>query len=160
MKPKQELLFEYAKNKTTALEIGVHGAHSLLIMLIANPNLQIDAIDLCLWEHTEKCVQYLNHYFGNRINLLKGESLQMIKALEQSKRYDLVHIDGDHDIKYVKNEFDSLQHKFAKYATIIFDDIDAPNVLEYIINNKNLIVTEIPECKWKNCATIYKSFSN
>lgn len=156
MKPKQELLFEYAKNKKSALEIGVHGAHSLLIMLMANPELQIDAIDLCLWEHTEKCVQYLNYYFGNRINLIKGDSLQMLHSLEKSRTYDLVHIDGDHDIEYVKKELESLQSKISKHATIIFDDIDAPNVLDYLINNNNLIVVEIPDCKWNNCVTIYK----
>ena len=42
---KQEELYRYAMTATNALEIGVYLGHSLLIMLIANPTLQITCID-------------------------------------------------------------------------------------------------------------------
>lgn len=155
MRPKQENLFEYAKQATRALEIGVHGGHSLFIMLLANPTIKIDAIDLCLWEHTEKCVEYLNSQFQNRITLYKGDSLASIHLISPNK-YDLVHIDGDHHEHYVRQEFNLLKPTFTKDTNIVFDDIEAPNVFDFVINNDEIVVLDIPECRWPNCIAAYK----
>ena len=45
-KDKQILLFEKVQNKTNVLEIGTYMGHSLLIMLLSNPNLKITCIDI------------------------------------------------------------------------------------------------------------------
>lgn len=156
MLPKQENLFEYAKGKKKALEIGVHGGHSLFIMLLANPNIHIDAIDICTWGHTERCVEYLNRQFNNRIKLIKGDSLESLRHISNSSNiYDLVHLDGDHDVNYVMAEFGMVKNMLAKNAIVVFDDIETPNVTQYVLKNPDLIVLDIPKCAWPHCVTGY-----
>lgn len=55
---KQELLWKTIRELTDCklLEIGVHGAQSLLLILMASPELEIVAIDPCFWKHTAACV--------------------------------------------------------------------------------------------------------
>jgi hypothetical protein len=43
---KQKLLFDLAKNATNVLEIGAYMGHSVFLMLLANPNLNITCIDI------------------------------------------------------------------------------------------------------------------
>lgn len=158
MLPKQEALFEYAKGRKRLLEIGVHGGHSLFIILMANPNIVIDAIDLCLWSHTEKCVEYLNSVFNNRIKLIKGDSLASLH-LVTSNKYDLLHLDGNHSLEYIKAEFNQLKNSMEDNAIVVFDDIFSPKVAPYVLKNNDLIVLEIPECPWTNCITVARNSS-
>ena len=44
--PKQNLLYEKTLNKNKALEIGTYMGHSLLLMLIANPKIEVTTIDI------------------------------------------------------------------------------------------------------------------
>ena len=46
MLEKQKLIFELAKDNKSILEIGVYMGHSLLIMLLANPKLNITCFDI------------------------------------------------------------------------------------------------------------------
>jgi Methyltransferase domain len=153
MLEKQRLFFQAAKNKKQMLEIGVHAAHSLLIALIANEDLKIDCIDICHWDHTERCVQYLNKHFANRITLHKGDSLRVLPhVLENNASFDMIHIDGDHNVAYVKKEYELIKDHIDRQndAAIIFDDVDTPELKEYLdatFGPENVI---IPDCKWAN----------
>ena len=150
MYPKQKLLYAAAKGKRRCVEVGVHAGHSMLIMLIANPELIIDCFDICVWEHTEKCVTYLNEKFGNRIRLFKGDSLTTLPSGTAEVTYDLAHIDGDHRIEVIRREVEILTPRLEAGATLVFDDIDTTGLFDFVRTLPCKSV-EIPNCPWKNC---------
>ena len=155
---KQCNLYDRAKSATHALEIGVHGGHSLMIMLLANPDLVITCIDICVWSHTEKCVEYLNGAFGNRVTLHKGATLDVLPSiLAQQENWDLAHIDGTHEIDVIRQEFSMVKTRLVKDAIVIFDDYSTPGLAHEIHNvwSASLGVIDIPNCLWPHCVTRY-----
>ena len=61
MYEKQELLYNLVKSATNVLEIGTYMGHSLLIMLLSNPNLKITCLDIDD-KYTRHAVNILNTY--------------------------------------------------------------------------------------------------
>lgn len=76
---KQETLYTIGKSATRCLMIGNRLCHSFLILLMSNPDLTIDCLDI-----DNPVVEYLNRQFNNRIRRYTG-----------GDGYDLVHIDVD-----------------------------------------------------------------
>ena len=148
MLEKQLALYRTAKGKKRGLEIGVHAGHSLLIILLANPNITIDCIDICVWSHTEKCVDYLNHVFGNRVRLHKGESLKVLPEL--SGIFDFIHIDGSHDLDVIHQEVQEVSRLASLECSYVFDDYDTAGLPEFISSNFN-DVRVTTWCPYRNC---------
>jgi len=127
---KQELFWrifsELSGEKIKFLEIGIHGAQSLLLALTAQPYLKITAIDPCIWEHTQKCIDYLQENFPEAdINLIQDKSQQILPTLEPDN-WDIIHIDGSHGYHNFKIDLEwSLIHS---PKVIILDDIDAEGI--------------------------------
>lgn len=161
MYEKQCALFDSAKVSTHAVEIGVHGGHSLLIMLLANPTLHITCNDICLWEHTERCVEYLQSAFPQAsITLWKGASLDVLPQIVQTFKdlhvsANLVHIDGAHEIQVIEQEMRYVLQVMPSGATLIFDDYSTPELSHAIHNTWShlLKVVSIPACHWTHCIT-------
>jgi hypothetical protein len=149
MLPKQQVLFDQAKEKRSILEIGVHGAHSLLISLMANPDARITCVDICHWEHVEKCVSYLQTQFPDRIVFLKGDSRTVLPCLVGP--FDMIHVDGDHSYEGAK--FDMVQsHRLSHPLTsFVFDDY-FDGIHRAVTELSGLFeVTFVPSCVWGNC---------
>lgn len=154
MYEKQEFLFnsvKNVKNVKNVLEIGTYMGHSLLIMLLSNPELQITCIDIND-EYTHPAVNVLNKYFNNAINFIHSDSLSALKKIEQ--KFDLFHIDGHHDNDYISNEFNLIQklnNRPDNVLRVIFDDQDCLRNLQNDICVKyNVINKVIPNCSWNN----------
>lgn len=149
---KQEELYRYAMKATNALEIGVYLGHSLLIMLIANPTLQITCIDN-EDQFARKAVDYLNSHFDNRITFLHADALKGMETLADDT-FDFVHIDADHYDEAVKNQFNASVRLAKLGATVIFDDYEAVrNTIDGFIRQGFLKHIITPGCLWTNCVT-------
>ena len=123
---KQEILYEAACASQNILELGVHGGHSLLICLIANPHAHINAVDICYWVHTAQCVAYLQDAFpSSKITLHQQSSQSFVKDFSISSFWqpDLVHMDGDHAYDVVYN--DTLEVLGSHPKIMVFDDYDS-----------------------------------
>ena len=151
MYPKQELLYNSVKNVSTVLEIGTYMGHSLLIMLLANPNLKITCIDISE-EYTLPSVTVLNKYFNNAITFIKNDSISFLQSTD--KTFDFFHVDGHHENEYIRNEFNLIKTKNSRsdnILQIIFDDQDCLVPLQQdILNNYNVINRYAPGCLWSN----------
>ena len=149
--PKQELLYNSVKNVSTVLEIGTYMGHSLLIMLLANPNLKITCIDISE-EYTLPSVTVLNKYFNNAITFIKNDSISFLQSTD--KTFDFFHVDGHHENEYIRNEFNLIKTKNNRsdnILQIIFDDQDCLVPLQQdILNNYNVINRYAPGCLWSN----------
>ena len=118
---KQELLFEKVKNKKDVLEVGTYMGHSMLIMLEANPNLNITTIDIDE-QFAKPSVRYLQKQFPkSNITFINNDSLKAMKSL--NKKFDFFHIDGSHKNKIITKEFYQCKRlKSTESLEIIFDD--------------------------------------
>ena len=147
---KQKLLFDTAKNSTNVLEIGTYIGHSLLIMLLSNPRLNITCVDLDI-KFPKPATQFLQEKFTNsNIKFFYGNSLDVVPSL--TEKYDLFHIDGNHSEEVIKIDFENVL-KLAKdpIVKIIFDDVGCCwsffETLPKTYQTQNII---IPESEYRN----------
>lgn len=147
---KQFLLYSKAQTSQDVLEIGTYMGHSLLIMLLSNPSLNITCIDIES-RFTKPSVEVLKKHFPNAsINFIHGDSLSVITKLD--KKFDFFHIDGRHENNYIKQEFEICK-KLCKdlEMSIVFDDVDCCRELEsFITNNFTILEHLTPKCKYPN----------
>ena len=153
MYKKQELLFNSVKHSQNVLEIGTYMGHSLLIMLLSNPNLKITCIDISD-EYTRPAVNILNKYFNNAITFIHKDSLTALQTLND--KFDFFHIDGHHENNYIEQEFKFIEklnnNDFNNnILKVIFDDQECLTILQNNINLKYKVIKQIiPDCKWNN----------
>ena len=148
MYEKQELLFNSMKNVQNVLEIGTYMGHSLLIMLLSNPQLHITCVDIDD-RYTRPAINVLNKYFNNTINFIHSDSLSALKKME--KKFDFFHIDGHHNNDYISNEFyliQKLNNRPDNVLRVLFDDQDCLQQLQNDINPYS--VTHILYFSYKN----------
>jgi hypothetical protein len=121
-------LMTFAKGADTLFEVGFNAGHSDLFMLLTNPNLHIDALDICEHKYTKPCFEYLKTQFPGRITLTEKDSTHMKEFLDTKPPYDIYHIDGCHITHIADSDF-RLCHQHSKNNSIlIFDDYLFPNL--------------------------------
>lgn len=149
---KQEALFNVGQKASHLLEIGVYLGHSLLILLVSNPTLQITCIDNDE-RYSPKAVEYLNQHFGNRVTFHLGDASEVLKTLP-SDEYDAIHIDADHKHEAVRSHFVHSLPLAKKNAFIVFDDYqDTQSLIDTFIADKLLTIVDLPGCLWTNIVT-------
>lgn len=151
MLKKQEALFNVGKNASRVLEVGVYLGHSLLILLISNPNLTIDCIDVDA-SFSPRAVAYLNAHFNNRIRFYLGPAKDILPQL--TEKYDCVHIDADHYPDAVTEQFQLSRRLANKDAWVVFDDYEAvKSCIDGWIGEGILEHITTPWCIWTNIVT-------
>jgi precorrin-6B methylase 2 len=151
MYSKQHLLYKTAKQSTQVLEIGTYIGHSLLIMLLANPKLNVTTIDINS-TYAKPSIEVLKKYFPEaNITFIKGDSLQVLPTI--NKTFNLFHIDGNHNDTYIEKEFNyCLKMTQKPVMNIILDDIDCCRDLETkILSKYKILQHEVSNCKYPNC---------
>ena len=157
LQTKQTNLFNLVRNHypdtLNILEVGVNAAHSLLIMLLANPRATIVAFDICEYDHTEPCIAYLNRQFHDRIVLIKGASpytLATYLADHPDYHFDLAHLDGLHDWKHIWDEILLCGRVARPGDHLILDDMNlAPHCLANLLVP---VVSWLPDATYANSA--------
>jgi len=125
--PKRRTLALMSLMFGNVMEIGFNAGHSALLMLTANPSLRLTCVDVCEHKYTVPCYDYLKAIFGDRINLIRSNSLIAFPLLaRQQKDFDLYIIDGGHGVHVAEGDlFNVIQ--FGKRGSVIcFDDSDFP----------------------------------
>ena len=147
MHAKQALLFAHAKGKRSVLEIGVHGGHSLLMVLLAGAA-HVTCVDICSWAHTAACVAYLQAHFPGRVTLLRGDSRAVLPLIQDS--FDMIHVDGDHSYEGAKFDMQHSHRLSHRDTTFIFDDFCGD--IAAAAGDLGLFdILDVPSCAWNNC---------
>ena len=144
--PKQRNLYSVAQSSgDKILEIGFNAGHSALIFLLANPNSFIYCFDICEHKYTRPCFQYLYENFGQRLILIEGNSNNTIPKFTNENEdtlFDLLHIDGSHDLKTANIDFFTSLRIAKHKSIIIWDDVEIPvltNLWNGYIKDKHII---------------------
>jgi predicted O-methyltransferase YrrM len=110
------------KNIKNVMEIGFNAGFSTLLMLLTNSDMKILCFDLGDHTYTMPCYLKLKETFGNRINIIIGDSTRTVKHIND--KYDLIHIDGGHSFNVATSDI-LHSYRLSKQGTIlIFDDYD------------------------------------
>jgi len=160
MYKKQKLLFDLAKKNKKILEIGVYMGHSMLIMLLANPRINITAIDLSD-TFSKPSINYLKKKFPEaKINLIIGDSCKKIINLKE--KFDLIHLDSSHSLRASLEEFNLIINlKKGKLLKILFDDIKSIiPIKNNILKSFNIQKTLSSNCKNENFYVEFKIDKN
>jgi predicted O-methyltransferase YrrM len=112
------------KNVKNVLEIGFNSGFSTLLMLLTNPYIHITCLDLGEHKYTVPCYNVLKETFGDRINMIIGDSKKTLPSIADT--YDLVHIDGDHSIAGAESDIINSYRISKKGTILIMDDYDFP----------------------------------
>ena len=124
-RPKRRALATFSIMHSSIFEIGFNSGFSALLALTANPKLRITSADICMHKYTVPCFEYLKSVFGDRINLIEGNSLVAAPLhLSQDNSYTAYHIDGAHDIPTAEADLNNVIRYAKKGSILCFDDTD------------------------------------
>lgn len=120
-------LFAAANNNI--LEIGFNAGHSALLALTANPELTYTAVDICQHAYTVPCYEFLKSKFGDRINLIQGDSRLIIPNLPFThpglcETIDGWIIDGSHFLQDAGWDIENVINVSKNHDRLLFDDTD------------------------------------
>jgi len=150
---KQEALFRVGEKAKNVLEVGVYLGHSLLILLISNPELKITCVDNDQ-RFSPKVVDYLNKEFNNRVTFHLGDATDVINSLQSENKFDLVHIDADHNNDAVLKQFYASRKVSTDDAYFVFDDYEATRgAIDHLIRTNVIEKLVLPMCLWTNIVT-------
>jgi hypothetical protein len=137
------------KNKKKIIEIGVNACHSLLLMLLINPEAEYLLFDLNNHKYTEPAFNYIKSQFPNtKINIIFGDSTKTIHKFifenqTELHSYDLIHIDGGHTIDIFPHDYNNSKQLIVENGVVVFDDYNYEEIYTFI--NKMIERKEIIE---------------
>jgi hypothetical protein len=106
-------------NVIRVLEIGFNSGFSALFMLMCNPFLCITCVDICSHIYTRQCYMVLKDIFGDRIQLIEGDSVTAMHSVDGT--FDLIHIDGSHD-EFIAASDIIHAYRLSRTGTVIIMD--------------------------------------
>lgn len=113
-------------NVKKVLEIGFNSGFSTLLILLSNPNIHITCVDINIHSYMLPCYNILKNYFGDRINLLIGDSTLVVPTIKDT--FDLIHIDGGHSIDIAEKDIINSIALCNDNCILIMDDTDMDNI--------------------------------
>ena len=132
---KRRNFFELAWRSHRLFEIGVNGGHSLLLALMANPELNCIGVDVCAqldpsWARVDIYVpaafRWLETTFPGRVQTITGNSLVVAPQFTLSNPdagIDFLHLDGAKDTHL--REVLALREAMRSGAFVVHDDVNA-----------------------------------
>ena len=126
------------KNKSNIMEIGVNACHSLLLMLLINPDAEYLLFDLNNHKYTKPTIEYIKKEFPNtKINIIYGNSVETIKKYildnpTQLKSFDLIHLDGGHTYDIFSEDYNNCKNLIIDNGVMIFDDYNMNDIKVFI----------------------------
>lgn len=131
------------RGKKKIIEIGINACHSLLIMLLENPEAEYLLFDLNYHRYTEPTLYYLASAFPNtKISVYFGNSVETITNYinahpEELNTYDLCHLDGGHTEDIFSVDYENMKKLVEPGAKVIFDDYDYFEIRDFLDKKLN-----------------------
>lgn len=124
-----------SKNKKNICEIGFNAGHSIVVMLLTNPDAGYTLFDLGDHSYSKPCLKYIKNYFNDtKINIIWGDSTEMFTNYisKNNDKFDLVHIDGSHRSKIYTQDWSNSIKSLESGGAIIFDDSESEKVKKFL----------------------------
>ena len=135
-------------NKKHVCEIGFNAGHSLICMILENPNAEYTIFDLGEHKYSRPCFDFCKQLFHNtKIEIFWGDSREtLLNYLETPLHttFDVIHIDGGHTPEIFEKDWNHSYKLLKESGIIIFDDTDLPNINNFVNNQikKELVLDD------------------
>ncbi len=109
-------------------EIGFNGGHSMLMMLTANPGMEVQSFDVGVHDYSKPALEVLKGMFastGARIDVQWGNSTETVPAFQSkhpNKKYDVVIVDGAHTTDMCVQDTLNMRVMAKPGSMLIIDD--------------------------------------
>lgn len=151
-------------DKINVMEIGFNAGHSALLFLLSNKNINMYCFDICIHSYTIPCFEYLSSIFPGRLHLIGGSSIEKLPEFykyNSDVRFDIIHIDGNHDVHFANCDFFNSKKLAKSGAILIFDDIYIP-ALKMLWNGYikdghiDEVINILPSDSYEHVVAVYK----
>ncbi len=120
-------------------EIGFNAGHSLLAMILVNPNAQYVLFDLGVHKYSKVCFNYLKRKFPKiKMEIYWGDSRETLSTYQIKNprvKFDMIHIDGCHKQEVYSVDWKNSLRVSSPGSLLIFDDTD-DNKINYFIDTE------------------------
>jgi predicted O-methyltransferase YrrM len=121
-------LAELASISQTIIECGTYMGRTALMMMTANPRLQLYCVDNFQVAGTFDCATYFLREFGNRVHFIVGDSAQAEPGLQTLKgNVDAVFVDDGHATEDVKRDIRVFLPLLRPGGVLCGHDFDVPH---------------------------------
>jgi len=123
------------KQKTdfkSIFEIGFNAGHSSSIILSLFDDVIVHSFDICMFDITKRNAKVVKNKFKDRFSFYEKNSMYL--KPNEVDGYDVIFIDGSHDLPYIQNDLNLAFLSDVKYA--IIDDLQNRNVKKTFQENK------------------------
>jgi spermidine synthase len=130
--PKRQNIVICSQNKKNALEIGFNSGFSALLILLSNSDIKLTCVDIAIHSYTLPCFVQLKNDFGDRINLIVGDSRHTVPNI--TEKFDLIHIDGGHTLDIAECDIVNTNKLLNNNSIIIMDDVNINDINHSLAN--------------------------
>lgn len=124
------------KEKKFICEIGFNAGHSVLAMILANPNAHYVLFDLGTHAYARPCFEHLKKIFPQTtMEIFWGDSRETLVNYHNEHPevvFDLMHIDGGHRSEVYAVDWKNSLDATSSGSLIIFDDTDSAKINVFI----------------------------
>ncbi len=125
-----------SKRSNNIIEIGFNMGHSVVLMLVANPQCKIYCYDICEHPYVEKCAEYVCSAFPDRVFFVKGDSKTSLYTYN-GPTPDLIHIDGKKEADMLEIDYiNSSCISKPNHTIIVFNGSKIDHVKRYFKYNE------------------------
>lgn len=130
---KRHTYASFVSSSKNIIEIGFNAGHSALLALTVNPDLHYTGIDIAYHPYTEPCFKFLKEKFGNRIDLIIGDSKHVLPQLFSLRphlrdKIDGWIVDGDHVLEGAIMDMENVLTLSKNGDRLLFDDTDVAHL--------------------------------
>lgn len=148
---KQKTIADLARQvKGKVCEIGFNAGFSALLLLLANPTLELTCLDLGDHSYTQPCFNKLQTMFGERVKLILGDSRQTMKELGAG--FELVHVDGGHSEEVAKSDCQHALRILSSKGLLLLDDTN----LSAVQNGIQPFLNQLDEISLPSSSSTYQ----
>lgn len=108
---------------------------------MSNPTIKLTCVDIGIHKYVIPCYKQLKNDFGDRIQLLIGDSRQVVPTIIDT--FDFIHIDGCHELDVAECDMINTNKLLKENSHIVMDDVN--------MNYTNHSLTNL----WKRYINIY-----
>jgi hypothetical protein len=141
----------YARGAKKIAEIGVNAGHSaLLLHIAADPLCTVLLFDLNAYKYTEPAIEYLRSQFSQHVTTVFGDSRKtfpewLAAHADEKGTYDLVHVDGGHELSCFTSDITHALRLVKIGGTIIVDDTQIDYIWDWVKINTKAGIIEIAQ---------------
>jgi len=120
-------LIELLKPKNI-LEIGFNAGFSTLLMKIIDPEINMTCIDINSHSYVIPCYKQICKDYKNIKLILKNSTIALPELIEMKLKFDIIHIDGDHNVKQAEKDLNFCLSLCTSKSVIIIDDTNLQSI--------------------------------